>query len=479
MALIIDPDFLNDAATSGVSEVFIDTAAKTIKLTETGNLSSDGATLKAVYSMLKEEWKNDPFGKNLPAFPFPMVPITDESFEFIDGWDFADDASRFLIRTAGWTVRNTAGAATQIWSGIIGLGNIQEDDQIYYYQGPSSPGIVPFQLTGQVNQAIQVMRDDNGDGTPDFDYRDYFEMFVREAGQTYASASIDDIGVSFMANIAYRFPLSTGDDLNIGVPDTDIDTDGTGYPPDKPPYAGMSISYYSTDQTISGLSGGDQQFGVIIDGNGQRLSKVYEFVQYALRQNENINAIEGCEVIGTTADQLLYWVGDVLHTNFVNNPCGGCGGVFITNFDATDQNNVVFTACDGNPHTYPYVAVLVLNFNDNLVNDPDAEYWVYYTNTPSGANWGQTDAIIVEDADSAQMVGAVTASQISRTYDYDSNTQGGRVPAAPPGGDVNVTGISLGLETGQYVRASLVGMTRSKQNALSLVAPLERNYDNP
>ena len=116
MALIIDPDFLNDAASSGTSEVFIDTAAKTIKLTETGNLSSDGATLKAVYSMLKAEWKNDPFSKNLPAFPFPMVPITDESFEFIDGWDFADDASRYLIRTAGWTVRNASGAATQIWS---------------------------------------------------------------------------------------------------------------------------------------------------------------------------------------------------------------------------------------------------------------------------------------------------------------------------------------------------------------------------
>jgi hypothetical protein len=121
----------------------------------------------------------------------------------------------------------------------------------------------------------------------------------------------------------------------------------------------------------------------------------------------------------------------------------------------------------------------VLNFNDNLVNDPDAEYWVYYTNTPSGANWGQSNAIIVEDADYAQMIGAVTAPQISRTYDYDANTQGGRVPAAPPGGDVNITGISIGLQTGQYVRANLVGMTRSKQNALSLVAPLERNYDNP
>lgn len=95
MALIIDPDFLDDAASDGSSEVFIDTATKTIKLNKVGNLSDDGATLKSIYSMLKEEWKNDPYAKNLPAFPFPMVPITDESFEFVDGWDFADDISRY------------------------------------------------------------------------------------------------------------------------------------------------------------------------------------------------------------------------------------------------------------------------------------------------------------------------------------------------------------------------------------------------
>lgn len=96
-----------DITLSGTTEVFIDTSAKTIRLNLDGNLSTDGVTLKALYSFLKEEWKNDPFTKNLPAFPFPMVPITDESFELVDGWDFANDWSRWLIRTGGWTVRNT------------------------------------------------------------------------------------------------------------------------------------------------------------------------------------------------------------------------------------------------------------------------------------------------------------------------------------------------------------------------------------
>jgi hypothetical protein len=199
MALIIDPDSLNDGATdNGSTEVFINTTAKTIKLNITGNLSTDGVTLKALYSFLKEEWKNDPQTKNLPAFPFPMVPITDESFEFVDGWDLAADATRYLIRTAGWTVRNIAGAATQMWVGVIGLGAVEANDQPYFWQGGATTP-TNFQLTGQVNQAVQVYKDDDGDGNTsegsDFDRRTVLNVYVREQGQAFGQATLADIGV--------------------------------------------------------------------------------------------------------------------------------------------------------------------------------------------------------------------------------------------------------------------------------------------
>ena len=106
MALIVDPDDLNQG-----TEVTFATGAKTITLNQAGNLSTDGVTLKALYSFCKEEWKND---AALIPFEFPFVPITDESFELVDGWDFADDASRYLIRTAGWAVKNTSGNVTCI-----------------------------------------------------------------------------------------------------------------------------------------------------------------------------------------------------------------------------------------------------------------------------------------------------------------------------------------------------------------------------
>ncbi len=475
MALITDPDNLADSAADDASqEVYINTSAKTIKLNIVGTLSTDGVTLKALYSFLKEQWKSDPLTKNLPAFAFPMVPITDESFEFVDGWNLANDATRYLIRTAGWTVRNTSGNATEMWAGVVGLGTVESNDQPYYWQGGATSA-TDFELQGQINQAIKILSDPNGDGNyaDGFDRRTSLTVYVREQGQTFTQANLSDIGVTTMQPIAYRFPLSTGSDLKIVTVDTGIKASGTGFPADVSPYSGMSISYHATAQSKSGLTGGPYNFGIVIDGNGQSLQEVYEFVQYALRQSADINDDTPTAVTGKTAAPLLYYVGDTLYTRAGTNPDAGGTGVFIENFAETDKNSVYFIDNTGATVAYPYSATLTISFNSNLVSDGAAEYWVYYTTTTDGDDWGEATAIIVEDASSAAMTGTISGSSVVKTYDFDANVQGGRVPPAVP--DITVVGI--GLNTGQYVRATGT-IARSKSNAVALVAPLERNYEN-
>jgi hypothetical protein len=60
------------------------------------------------------------------------------------------------------------------------------------------------------------------------------------------------------------------------------------------------------------------------------------------------------------------------------------------------------------------------------------------------------------------------------SFDYDANNQGGRTV----GTDADVTLVAIGLNTSQYVSVeSTIG--RSKENSISVVAPLERNYNNP
>src|SRR6056300_987308 len=135
MATIIDPDNLFDnAADSAGANIYIDTALRTIKVRNNSAapkgpvLDNTGVSLQALYSFLKEEWKDDPNGKSLIAYPFPLIAITPEQFEWRYGWSPADDSSRSLIRTAGWREFGTDDA-TQLreYIGTISLGNIDGD----------------------------------------------------------------------------------------------------------------------------------------------------------------------------------------------------------------------------------------------------------------------------------------------------------------------------------------------------------------
>lgn len=451
MALITDPDSLNQA-----TEVTFDTTAKTIALAEAGNLSSDGVTLKALYSFCKEEWRTD---ANLIPIEFPFTPITDESFELKDGWDFANDASRYLIRTGGWQVLNTSGNVTQIWSGIIGLGSIESDDQLYFDQGA---GATNFQLTGQVNQAIQVLDDPNGDGTytDGFDRRTELTLFVREQAQLFGSSDLAGIGVTSLANQAYRFPISTAADLKVTTSDATIST--------TTPYTGMSITYYGTAQ-VRDIGGTNRNFGIIIDGNNGTAEQIYEFVQYQLRQSSDIDDGAG-SVTGQTADALLQFTGDALATLPATNPAGGGTGVFIDNFQTADTNRLSFTDNTGTERTFPFVAVTTISFNANLVNDSSAIYRVFFSD-----DYGTSSAILVDDNGGTDVAGNISgSSSIQFDFDYDNNVQGGRTA----GTDADITVVAIGLSTGQFVSATgTIG--RSTTNSISLVAPLERNYSNP
>jgi hypothetical protein len=87
--LIEDPDSLSYeialASVSSTKEVVVDTTNYLIKLTRTGNLTSEGVTLQCLYSFLKEKWLND---TNLIFHPFPFSPITNEQYDMLGGWRF-------------------------------------------------------------------------------------------------------------------------------------------------------------------------------------------------------------------------------------------------------------------------------------------------------------------------------------------------------------------------------------------------------
>jgi hypothetical protein len=122
--LISDPDSLSyelGAPSAGAAELSIDTSTKKIALTRRGNLTADGVTLKCLYSKLKEVWKSD---ATLIKFPFPMTPITDEQFEFSNGWDLAKNYNTRTAITHAGTNSGTSGQATITTTGNFITSNV-------------------------------------------------------------------------------------------------------------------------------------------------------------------------------------------------------------------------------------------------------------------------------------------------------------------------------------------------------------------
>jgi hypothetical protein len=132
----------------------------------------------------------------------------------------------------------------------------------------------------------------------------------------------------------------------------------------------------------------------------------------------------------------------------------------------TDNTNTI--------RTFPYVAAGTIQFNDNLINDVNSKYWIYFTNA-NGNLFGTNNAIIVQDSNFISLSGVVNSqSSVAFTFDYDGNAQGGRTP----GTDADYTAVAIGLTTGQYVKTTGT-ITKSSTNLISFVAALERNYTNP
>ena len=490
--VITDPDQLGyqvnpTSFAAGTEEILNNTTTKVISLKVTGNLKNAGATIKSVYSKLKDAWRVD---TTLIKFPFPMGPITDEQFEMINGWnwdkvntsgtDGAVLSTVQLLRTGGWSVVGATGITEQ-WSGVITLGTLGSLDQVYYQQVGANEPSVNFALTGKVNQAVQIYSDPNGDGnvTDGYDRRSYFKIFVREWQKLYAQSEIFDIGVSQKTFQAYRFPLTNSTDLKVTIAEMDATT-GV--------YANVTITYLrhsgggfynvrgnfmnstayvigdvvkdtgnnrwyknivaytspasngqpSTNTTNWAAYEGERLIGslyypftVIVDGD----TTVGPTVSGSARTAEIYTAVQyklrqatdidasTGSVTGKTANSLLRFVGDNLVTST---------GVYIDSFNSQDTNSITFTDALGEPYQFPFVAALTVNFGTNLQDDQYAKYWVFFTSgvgVGAGNDFGTANAIIVKDSTGLDMAGAINPAWptkrafVSHTYNYDSNNQ--------------------------------------------------------
>lgn len=397
------------------------------------------------------------------------------------------------------------------------------------------------------------------------DNRDEFQvkLRVRDAdpnGKTFDSSSLTAAGVAKLNNFIFRFPLANATDLKISATDAQIDSDSNGVPDGN--YLGMTITYYSTAQSVSGFVGGSYNFGIRIDANGGTAQEVYEFVQWSLRSTGGNGTgdidNDGDTKIGKSMGDLLVFEGDTLVAGLGSaNPDGGGTGVTIDNIAAADQNNLRLVDNTGTRRQFPETISVTLDFNAALINDTVAEYVLYFdrtirtavadfvlaavsgptgtitsagTNLPNnaelsvndyirvagltgadaamngiyqitaettpGANWSVTrydgatvvavsstaanidqnpidspDAIIVQDDTPVNVTGLASAD-VNFAFDFDGNTQGGRVVST----ETFVVARAIGLDGAQFIQSGVQSIASGTPLTIVLTASNELNY---
>lgn len=447
------------------TELIIDETAKTIRLVAAGNLvAKDGVTLQALYSKLVDLWATASYQDS----PFPMYAIDALSGQFqigtdgatYSGWTWFDDTTRNMLRDGGWSEYSAAGVLQAQYAGFVGLGSIGPATTCQpYYHLASTDAPTDFPFTDQFNVGIKVY----GDATHgNFDKRTYAKTFIREYAKKFKSSILADTGATGTGANKVNFLVSNEDDLKIinllGSVQATGDAAMAGAP-----YSGITISYYSTNQSRT-IGGTGYPFRIIIAGNNATLEQIYAKVQYLLRQNSNINTGgDAGSVTGKTASDLLTFVGDTLVT---------AQGVYIDNIQNADSNRIEFYDQNNVKRTNPYTSAGVVSCNSPL-RGAGSSYRMMFTAPPGASNdYGESGAITVNDASGTPITGAIPADgQISFTYDYDGNVQGGFTA----GTDRLVTIIGIKPGSGKFVVATGT-LTRTKTMSFSLVAELDRVY---
>lgn len=490
MPTIVDPDNLLDSLVdSGGQNVFVDTANRTVKIRNNSgapvgpSMDQTGVTLQALYSFLKQEWKDDPNTKELISYPFPLVAITPEQFEWRFGWAPADDSSRSLIRTAGWrefAVDNST--LKRQYVGVISLGNIDgnqnatgggDQDTAYYgffdsANGTSTAGPLDFDFPGPVNQAVLTYKDSDADLTAEIDRRgDILRLFIRTEEKTYGQQDTTQIGLAAGTTLPFntqRFPLVEGADLNSTVRDTTINAN-IGAAAKYNQVSGPRITYeatsvlsntlYSTD-----LFGGPYPFGVVIrnqngTGAGQLSNQeIYSWVQYSLRQDSDIEFEAGTVKNGKLQDELLEFVGSTLKSKRVTNidQGGSITGVTIAPVGTDDINNVAFLSDSAGAveRTFPFSAGVSISFSDDILTDSsNAQVYPYFSYTRE-----YSGNIVISDVGAS----VVKAGQDSANFALSGFT------VTPVNSVQNAEGLNPAAEADAYFR--LTGATAAGNNTI-------------
>jgi hypothetical protein len=463
------PKITSQAALIVGTNLTIDEPGRIITLNAGGALvAKDGVTWQALYSKLVSLWATSTYQDS----PFPAYGIDALSGQFqigtdgssFSGWTFSNvdsNATRNMLRDGGWSEFDNTGALLQQFAGFIGLGGLTPATTVqpYYHLAPADAA-VNFPFTDQFNVGVKVF---GNAANGNFDKRTYAKTFAREYGKKFKSSVLADTGATGTGANKVNFLVSNEDDLKITGLLGSVQATGDAAMSGAP-YSGITVAYYTADQTRS-IAGTNRNFKIIIEGNGGTLEQIYAKVQFMLRQATDINTGGTAGVkLGKIQDELLKFVADTLVTS---------QSVFIDDVLPADSNRVEFYDDSNTLRINNFTSAGTLNFNAALVGAGSSYRLMYTSPTGAGNDYGEAGAITVNNAAATPITGTISTGSIAFDFDWNGNVQGGYAGSTPR--PVTLIGIKPGVNGGKFAVATGT-ITQSKTISLSLVAEQDRVY---
>ena len=181
-------------------------------------IEDDGLKFEAIYAFENQERANDEILRGYDRW-------TSGTFKFGGAYNYVNaripslQQDRDITRGSGWNELDADGVPIKIYFGNKGLSNIESLSQPYYQQIEQGTA-TNFAKDGQIDEAILVYEDADGNGTPEIDYTTYEAVSIRTYGNTHdRKDTIADLGITELGG------YSTGFALNEGVHLTTNETD--------------------------------------------------------------------------------------------------------------------------------------------------------------------------------------------------------------------------------------------------------------
>lgn len=390
--LITDPDSLSYEITStGTTELFIDNTTLKIRLVRAGNLTADGVTLKCLYSKLKEVWKND---ATLIKYPFPMTPITDEQFEFANGWDLDKTVVASTSITHAGTNSGTAAAFIITTTGNFNTSNVVRGMYVSGTNVGTGARVVSVDSNTQIT--VSVANSGAVSGTLTFwTDNDYSYNLIRTGGWALKStAGVTEeewIGVISLGNLGAELTNKT--------------------------LALTSVTTASTTLTVASTTG--LQVGSFVTGkaipSGTTIASITNGTQFVL--SKSVTIASGALVTVRPKDQIYYQIGGATSapinfglTGAVNQAVKTYGDASHGNFDYRGTGSVLKLYVREQGYTYGKQKKEDIGINSTMTYQT---YRFPVTNSSDAIKITHTDVQIDANSDNLADVAPYSTMSIS------------------------------------------------------------------